>query len=179
MGSARYVPSLLLALSGCGGAKPPPAIPGDAAPIPYTAEQIRDACPPGSTRIFRIEEVGQPVLRNIIRFVAATPEEAEIEIAVTDESGLEAEPTKRERVPWEKLRQHAAFPRARTTITDETVATPAGTFAVKMYVVQGDGDQVKRFAFAKSLPGPPVMYATDKGGIRVMTSTLVSTESRR
>src|SRR5262249_4150975 len=77
---------------------------------------------------------------------------------------------------WEELRKHAEFPAAATTLDDATTTTPAGTFACKRYVVR-DGDEVSTFYFAPSLPGPPVLFFTDKNGTRVMTSTMISSST--
>lgn len=56
---------------------------------------------------------------------------------------------------------------------EEKTTTPAGTFDCVVYVVQGTPGEVRTFYFAKTLPGAPVLFFTEKDGKRVMTSTLV------
>ncbi len=178
-----YAFAALALLAACGPepvTAPPPAAPTIAAtaPTPYTAEQIRDGCPAGRAIVFRRASSSRASRRcgAPLRFVSSSPEAAEIETSMTDDAGAPLGAPERERAPWEELRQHAAFPADRTTIARDTVTTPAGTFECDVYTVRGDGDEVKRFWFAKTMPGPPVLFVTEKGGARVMTSTLVAVD---
>lgn len=168
-------------LAACGPAAveapppPPPAAPA-VAPIPYTVDQLREGCPAGRVIVFRMEMAGKPAVRRAMRFVAVTPEGADVETTVVDDTGAPLKAPSREHASWEELRKHGAFPQDRTTIAEDTVTTPAGTFACSVYTVRGEGDEVKRFWFAKTMPGPPVLFFTEKGGARAMTSTLVAAD---
>jgi hypothetical protein len=96
---------------------------------------------------------------------------------VVDEQGAEIEAATVQAVSWPDLRKHAEFPKAQVTITEQTIRVPAGAFDCKVYTVtQGTGPDatVSRYFFAKNLPGAPVLFHTDKGGQRVMTSTLIA-----
>jgi hypothetical protein len=72
---------------------------------------------------------------------------------------------------WTALHEHARFPRSATTISNESLALPAGTFDAMRYVVT-KGDVVKTYWFARSLPGPPVKMEVVKDGKTVMTMTM-------
>jgi hypothetical protein len=146
------------------------------APTPYTADQIRGATRAGRTYRFLVEAAAQPRRQRTIRFVTVTDAGGEIESAVAGEGGEVVDAPKRAPFTWDELRKHAEFPRAATVISDETVTVPAGRFECALYTVtEGAGPDatVSRFYFAKSLPGAPVLFTTDKGGARVLTSSLV------
>jgi hypothetical protein len=144
------------------------------APTPFTAAQIREACT-GRTVTIRVEAQGKPAVRRTIRFVSVTPEDTETETTMTDDTGKPLGQPERARSRWEELRRHAAFPKDMTTITTDKVTTPAGTFATHAYKVVGEDGAVTTYQFADDLPGPPLTYATDKGGVRVMTATMIAT----
>lgn len=136
------------------------------ADTPFTAEQIRAATKAGRTYRFEVEAPGKPARVRELTFVTVDAEGAEVRATSGD-----AEPSS-QRVSWESLRQHAAFPKARVTTHDEEITVPAGTFACVVYVVR-DGDKTSTFYFAKSLPGAPVLFFSEVGGVRTETSTLV------
>ena len=65
---------------------------------------------------------------------------------------------------WSDLMKHATFPAALTTRSEGHVSVPAGEFDSIDYEIHS-GAQVKRFHFARQLPGPPVlMEVEDEGG---------------
>lgn len=77
---------------------------------------------------------------------------------------------------WSDLAAHATFPASATTITDEQLVTPAGTFATRLYVVNRAGGAVHRFHFAPALPGPPMRIEMENNGTPQLTVTLVRRE---
>jgi hypothetical protein len=142
------------------------------APTPYTAEQIRDATRPGRTYRYRIEVFGSaPILRQIT-FVDVTPRRARLRTEVLDESGALLSRSE-QTTAWEELRRHAEFPQERVTIEQATATVPAGAFRCAVYTVRRSPDEVLRFYFATDLPGPPVLFTTEKAGTRMMTSSLL------
>jgi hypothetical protein len=153
--------------------EPGPVAPdaADLAPMPYTAEQIREANPAGRVVTFR-RELGDATSIVAHTFVAVDEQGAEIEVLERDAKGQPAGAPQRARSTWEELRRHASFPRARTAITDGVADTPAGKFPSKIYTVT-DGDEVNTFYFALDRAGPPVLFHRDVGGKRVMTNTLI------
>jgi hypothetical protein len=167
-------PPVLPAPTASAPSAPPPAsaAPVDLAPAPFTSEQIRGASRPGRTYVWRVETAGKPTVKRRIVFTKVEPERAEIELSVVDEDGKEIEKSPPKSVTWDELRKHGEFPRSHLTARDETLQVPAGTFDCVVYTVT-EGDQVTAYYFAKKLPGAPIYFFTDKGGQRVMTSTLM------
>jgi len=132
-------------------------------PTPYTAEQIRDATRPGRAYTWKLEQSGQPAIERTTTFARVDSDGAEI---------VSGAATKR--VTWEELRQHAAFPRAQVTTRDETVTVPAGTYDCIVYVVNdAAAGEVSTFYFSKAMPGAPVLFFTEKSGVRLLTNTLI------
>jgi hypothetical protein len=183
---ARAAMLLALLMSACSGApphgaRPEPSTPAPHAssqpspeagaatfPTPYTAAQIRDATRPGRAYTWRVQAMGKPAFERTVTFTHVDADGAEL---VSDGS--------LQRVSWEDLRKHAEFPHASVTTRDETVTVPAGSFDCVVYVVEdraeGEGE-TSTFYFAKGLPGAPVLFFTEKGGERLMTSMLVGYE---
>lgn len=176
----------MAALSACGGtpapaprSAPPPApiaeavkAPVELAPLPFTAAQIRDATRNGRRYTFRIEVPGEPTVIEHITFFRVNAEGASLSIGGTSSDG-KAFGTSPDRVTWEDLSRHGAFPKAATSIAEETVEVPAGKFACAVYTVHKPDGTVARYAFAKDLPGAPVLYTADKDKKRIRTSTLI------
>jgi hypothetical protein len=179
----RYAVLLAFTLQACAGAAQAPATPatqtpatqtpatqtsgaaapGGTFPTPYSAEQIRDASKPGRTWIWRVETPGNPTVESSAAFGALDAEGVEL---VSDGT------TKR--ITWEELRRHAEFPRDAVVTREETVTVPAGTYDCIVYVVTDPTThEVTSYYFAKDLPGAPVYFYSDKGGTRLLTSTLI------
>jgi hypothetical protein len=54
------------------------------------------------------------------------------------------------------------------------VTVPAGTYACVVSVIAGPAaGETSTFYFAKAMPGAPVLFFTDKAGVRQLTNTLV------
>ena len=156
----------------------PGAVPtAEFAPTPYTAEQIRLATKVGRTYDWRVEMPGKPVAHRVITFTRVA--EADLDTTstmVSDDGATQLAPPKVTHATWEELRKHAEFPKSAVVIDEEKITVPAGSSDCLTYTVtEGSGSEaeVTRFYFAKDMPGAPVMFTTDKGGVRVMTSTLV------
>lgn len=148
----------------------------ETADTPYTADEIRDACPAGRKIVFRVVEKDRPEVRRVVEFVKSDAGGADVRITETDPSGKVLK-TSESRSTWEELRSHAAFPKDRTTITHRMTVSPLGTLDVFVYKVKTDDDEVTTYHFAKKLPGPPVTHFTDRGGARVLTSTMESSSA--
>jgi hypothetical protein len=170
---------LSLSLPACGaathashaGASPSPT--AAVLPTPYTAEQIRDASHVGRTYVFRVERAGQLATLHSITFTSVTPDAAELRTETRDEHGAITEGPTVSHAAWDELRRHAEFPRDATTVSHESITVPVGTFECTVYVVRGEGGEVSHFYFARERPGPPVMFYVERGGVRVVTNTLV------
>ena len=179
---------VLLVLAGGAAAGAPTATAPVAAtaPTPYTAEQIRDANPPGTRLVFRIERDGQPIEYSIMEFVggddaqAGHADHAVVETRRETENGDPIGEVTRSEVSWTELRDHAAFPSALTRRMRAHVNVPAGRFIAWLYTVQSEPGQpptISRFYFAIDRPGPPVRYETERHG-RILSRTLLVEDSR-
>jgi hypothetical protein len=148
------------------------------APPPYTADQIRAANRPGTVYRYKVEALGQPVQIRVMEFTAGGSEEtAEVKNLLLDEAGKPMRPPSVDRAPWDAMRSHGEFPEKEVTITSETIEVPAGKFDTTVYTVRGPEGETMRFYFAKSYAGPPVLFYTERAGMRVMTSTLIERKS--
>lgn len=184
--------ALALALAlGCGGstARPPATAAGattdagadgpddgELAPTPFSAEQIRDATRVGRTYRFRQEEESEPSREYRIEFVAVDPEGCTIRRTNLGPDGQSTSPPQESRATWTELRDHAQFPRARTTITRETIEVPAGRFDAVKYTVQARMAghlTAQRYWFATSMPGAPVRVTHERDGVVIMSMTLL------
>lgn len=145
------------------------AVEGDA-PTPFSAEQIRAATKVGRRYAWRVEEEGKPPATRVIVFTSVD-EEGAVMVAGPDDASLAASSPSRAR--WDELQKHALFPAAATSVQDERVTVPAGTFDCRVYTVKDADGTVRRFYFALDLPGAPVLHFTEKDGRRLSTSTLV------
>ncbi|MEO6575843.1 MAG: hypothetical protein ABIP89_18470 [Polyangiaceae bacterium] len=169
-------PSTAPAPSSANSSAPAPAAnaaSSEFAPTPYTAEQIRKATAVGRTYDFRTEVAGAPTRRLTIAFTKVTDAEVETRNSLLDEQGKEMATPRISTSTWDELRKHAEFPRATTVIADEKITVPAGTFECARYTVTEASGEVSKFYFAKKMPGPPILFMTDKQGTRVMTTTLI------
>ncbi|MEQ9499408.1 MAG: hypothetical protein RIT81_21160 [Deltaproteobacteria bacterium] len=160
----------LLALTACKTAPMNPAATSDHAPRPFTAEQIRDATPQGTTWTYEMRKLREPPVRQVTRVVAADDARVTFAVDSFNAGGEALGGTKTSTATWTELEAHATFPAAHTKILDVEVDTPAGRFEAWRYEVR-DPDakvvRIKNFYFAKSRPGAPVLYEqTDDGEIQ-------------
>lgn len=148
----------------------------DHAPTPFNAAEIRDGSPNGRTTKYRIEMAGKPDVFQVSTFANGDREATSFESITLDIEGKQLGEKQTSRAKWEELQAHASFPQANTQIHTESYTTPAGTFDCWLYVVtlekEGRKD-IKRFWFAKSLPGPPICYEQTVNDKRVFRMTLV------
>lgn len=132
-------------------------------PTPFSAAEIRDATPPGTTVETVTEEAGEVVARHRTTFVECDHDGATIEGVALDTDGVPVgEPTSG-RSTWLELQGHASFPADRADRSTQQTELPIGTLECWQYEVRHDGDRgaemTSTFWFAKSLPGQPVRYA--------------------
>jgi hypothetical protein len=127
----------------------------DHLPTPFSAEQIRVGCPVGRTIRMREETQGAEPSYRRIRFIEADAEGALQEFQLTDADGLPIGDPTRRRSTWLDLQRHASQPVHGTSVDEEELGLPFGTFACWRYTVQTPRSEI-RFWFAKELPGMPV-----------------------
>ena len=153
---------------------PPPAT----APTPFTAEQIRDACPPGRRWTFRISAPDGTTRLEETVFTAADGTGGAFRIQELDPQGRPTGEPRTGRSSWEGLRKHGAFPAAQTEIASEEVTTTLGRYRMKVYRVRpADSDgPVRVYYFAEDLPGPPLRVTVVENGKASTTMEMVHRE---
>lgn len=163
-------------------AAPAPAKPAvEMAPTPYTAEEIREACPVGRKIVLRVVEKDKPEVLHVIEFRNNDAQGTDLHMTVTEPSGKVLD-TSDKHVTWAELRSHAEFPKDRTVVTHRTTMTPLGALESVVYkVTEGEGpdETVSTYHFATKLPGPPVVHFVEKGGTRVMSGTMESSTTAK
>jgi hypothetical protein len=145
--------------------------PGLAA-TPFTADEIRLACPAGRLVTSHAESADGTVLRVTNRYLSCDAEGAEIERTehAPDGSVVDRDAG---RSTWLELQQHAAFPEDRTTIERTVLDGPLGPQDCLLYTVSA-GPVVRRFWFATARPGMPVRVETVLDGVVTQTRHVVS-----
>lgn len=180
---ALLVMCFWLLVASCGGAArearmPDPAnrlTPGHT-PTPYSAEQIREACPDGRQDFYRIEVPGRPTIIRITTFVKGDGESVQFSTRQEDEDGAVLGKPSSSRARWEDLQAHASFPSEQTEISQDRCQVPAGAYDCWVYRVRRREKgrlRETRFWFAKQLAGPPVLLEDETDGRRVFTMTLI------
>jgi hypothetical protein len=141
-------------------------------PTPYTAEQLRAACPDGMVVRYRLRADGQ-VMWMEMGFDDGDAEGTFIETQRLQEDGRPLEMAEVQKFGWEELRDHAKFPDSVAARSDGgEVRVPAGSFKVVRYTVE-DGTKIAQYDFAPSLPGPPVLMVVRAGDQEVFRMELV------
>src|SRR6266487_2135990 len=136
----------------------------DHLPTPFSAEQIRQACPVGRTIRMREESPGEETTYRQITFIEADPEGAVQEFQATDADGHPLGEPGRRQSTWLDLQRHASQPVDGTVVDEDSLALPFGTFACWRYTVQAPGSEV-RFWFAQEMPGMPVQIEERVDGV--------------
>lgn len=150
-------------------AEPPPAEApeGETVSPPVTLDQFRAAFPAGTTIRLRVQVAGSPPLEERWEWTAVDPEGGTMRSTTYAPDGTVLQEAEA-RTPWTELMGHARFPADRTVATDSTVTVPAGTFETWLYTVTGeDPTEVRRYHFAKEMPGPPVLFTIESAGTEV------------
>lgn len=131
----------------------------DHAPTPFRADEIRRGCPEGRSIEFVLETADGTKTYQVMRFVSCSATEAEVESVTLDAAKKPVRPARRNRSAWTELQKHASFPAADTKIDEDARQTEAGLYDCWRYTVRFDAGGrrgVRRYWFAKALPGPPV-----------------------
>jgi hypothetical protein len=178
----RAAPLLaLVALTACSSARPtqPPASnrmgPGRA-PTPFSAEQIRGAFPDGTWVRLAIETPDEPKTFMVFRFSAGDREGATVTTTLLDVAEAPVAPHTSGRSTWRELQSHASFPEGEVRITPATFDTFRGPLDGWLYEVTQAAEgrlTVTRYAFARELPGPPVLLEATIDGKLVRRLTMV------
>jgi hypothetical protein len=148
----------------------------DHLPTPFSADQIRDACPVGRLIRIRETEPGRDPTFREVRYLAADPEGARQAFTPTDADGQPIGPSVERRSTWLDLQGHASQPADRTTCTETTVELGWGVEPAWLYVVRDEeGGAETRFWFAQRHAGMPVVVESWTGGELVERREVIST----
>lgn len=151
------------------GATSDPHLVGDGLlPTPFTADEIREGCPEGRTIRLRVEPATGTSYERVNRFTDCDAEGATIESWVIGDQG-EQVGLATSRSTWLDLQRHAAFPVEGTTVADDTLVLPFGTFGCRVYTRDG-----ARFLFATALAGMPARYEIPDGQGGVTVTEIVA-----
>ena len=143
-----------------------------ASPTPFTADEIRGACPPGRTIRLRVDVVGETPFHRVNRFIDCDQAGAILERARLSLDGVPLGEPEVNRVTWRDLQAHASFPADDTTIESGRIETAIGELDCLRYTVRvGATDEV--FWFAMDLPGMPIQCLTRTDGEVVTTVSVV------
>lgn len=150
----------------------------DLAPVPFAPGTLARTFHPGALVTYRVATAGKPDMFATTEFVATSASGATMRDTTTRLDGTPLGAPKTVTSTWKELEAHAHFPRAGTTITEETIEVPAGRYDCVKYELTRtkDGvDTTTRVWFARKLPGPPVKLVREVGGHAVYTMSLART----
>lgn len=141
------------------------------APTPFTADEIREACPVGRTIRVRVDAAGEPSYHRVSRYVECDQAGALLERSRLSLDGERLGEPELDRVTWLDLQTHASFPVEATTIEPERIETEIGELDCLRYTVR-DGADERVFWFARDMPGMPLRTQASTNG-QVVTATSV------
>jgi hypothetical protein len=144
----------------------------DHLPTPFTAEEIRVGCQPGRMVRSLVVKAGKVPVVHVTRFVSADAQGAEQESWEETPDGARLSEPERRRSTWLGFQEHASFPAATTEVAGEEIEIPAGRFACLRYTNR-DGESVRTFWFASSVPGMPLRFEERVNGAVVFSSTAI------
>ncbi len=140
-------------------------------PTPYTADQIRASCAPGTSMVTHTTQGGHTT-GSRTTFSTGDVEGTTFRVEALDADGAAVGEAGEHEATWVQLRDHASFPTS-ATWADASVTVPAGTFSTRRYTVPtSTGTAV--FWFAPAYPGPPVKVQLSREGAVVSETVLVS-----
>ena len=169
---------LLLAAACATGLLPPKAnrLQSDHAPTPFSAGEIRAACADGTWIRFKLEMPGAPATFLAFRFLNGGREEVTVISSMFDAADNLIGDLAAKRQKWTDLQSHASFPEEWVRIDPASLDTFRGRLDGWLYTVHEmrDGKAVlTRYAFAHSLPGPPVLLEEFTDGTLTRRMTMV------
>lgn len=137
----------------------------DHLPTPFSADEIRDGCPPGRRMVVQTRSPSETAGRLIV-FTRHDDSGAFRNVTPLDEAGRPSAPASEEYSTWLDFQRHALFPRKTSTVEHVEIDHPLGRLSCLVYTVT-DVDSVSRFWFATSFPGMPVRVTTERAGTQV------------
>ena len=146
------------------------------APVPFPPGSLAASIRAGAAMVFRVEEAGKaPYLQRML-FATVNAQGCAFENTILDLDGTAQGEPRTAQVSWDALERHAQFPRAHTTISEQSIEIPVGRFDTLVYQSRSEKDGravVTTRWFAKALPGPPVKMAMHVDGALAMSMVLI------
>ncbi|MBM6403565.1 hypothetical protein JQN72_04815 [Phycicoccus sp. CSK15P-2] len=142
-------------------------------PTPFTADEIRAACPDGRTLVIRTAPAGFPTS---LRSVVFAEGDAEGTVMVRTPRRPDGEPDDepvRERMSWQELQSHGSYPADQTQVQEAPLKHPLGELECLVYTIDDGGGTVDRFWFDRSRPGLPIHIESFRGQHCVLEVTVV------
>jgi len=147
------------------------------APTPYTAAQIRDACPSGLRIIYVIDTPEKGRTKQVFALDEWSEAGTRLTFSETTEDDKIIGVVQSELRSWEELQHQASSPADQTSIATETITVPAGTYECMRYTVkrteEGGGESQDVLWFAYEFPGPPIRWIATSGGVKKMEMNLL------
>lgn len=144
-------------------------------PTPFSAQEIRQGCPPGRTVRTLVVRAGQEPHVRVTRFSTGDEDGGNSESWSELLDGTRLTETEMGHSTWRELQAHASMPADRTEVTEEEIEIPAGRFACVRYT-RTDEESVGVFWFAKAAPGMPLKFEKRIGDKTIFSSTTLSDE---
>jgi len=144
-------------------------------PTPFSAQDIRQGCPPGRTVRALVVQAGQEPYVRVTRFLTGDDDGGNQEFWNESLDGTRLTEPETGHAIWRELQGHASMPAERTEITEEQIEIPAGRFACLRYTRTDEGS-VGVFWFAKAAPGMPLKFEKRVDDKTVFSSTTLSDE---
>lgn len=142
------------------------------APTPYTAAEIEAGCPVGRVVTTRLPDGTVETTA----WLAHTADGCRMRYSRAGEDGTPLGDAIEGAATWAELRDHAAFPAASTSISEEAIDTPLGRLACLRYDVRAPGRPPTTLWFAVDLPGMPVRVDVEGVGttMEMLSSSMPS-----
>jgi hypothetical protein len=144
-------------------------------PTPFSAQEIRQGCPPGRTVRALVVRAGEEPYVHVTRFLTGDEDGANQEVWNEMLDGTRLTETETGQSNWRELQGHASMPADWTEVTEEEIEIPAGRFAYVRYT-RTDEESVGVFWFAKAAPGMPLKFEKRVDDKTVFSSTTLSDE---
>lgn len=168
---------LALLLLACSPKHVPPIAADPIAPHVHTLEELRAGIPTGTRIRLGIEVAGQPPVEQRWHFVACDASGATIASQTWSPAGELIADEGQGTSTWSELYRHADFPASATVRVESSVDVPAGHFDTWLYTVLKQGadgkPEVHRYHFARTMPGPPVLYTAEREGVETFRMTML------
>ena len=124
-------------------------------PTPFSAEEIRANCGPGTFREFHIS-TGGITLTQKLTFVKGDEWGTAFHFSLSGPGGGDPQVSNKPYSLWTTFQSHASYPASETTLRQGVITVPAGRFPCWIYKQTDSKGTTSETYFAKSLPGPPV-----------------------